>query len=270
MAIPALGTVLCAVDESDTSAAVIYTAAGLAAHPTSKLVILQVKDRLDSDEARTAAKNDLRDLAYRATPGWAAYRETTELAVAAGPPAETILAEAANRGANLIVIGTHRHGRLAQAIFGSVTTHVLRHARVPVAVVPPESMEVIALTNDGPVPHFGTILVPVRLDGGSARQLALASTLSMASNHPINLLHAIPEHADSAEPLARIQELSRALDSHTGVRAIVTHGSLVNVIDDRQQREHAGIVILGRDDSSPGHVARALLQQTHAVVVFVP
>jgi hypothetical protein len=52
--------------------------------------------------------------------------------------------------------------------------------------------------------------------------------------------------------------------------AFFTHGSVVSVILERQQREGAGVVVLGRDHASPGHVARALLQQTHAIIVFAP
>ena len=268
--LPALGTVLCAVDESDTSAAAIYTAAGLAAHPTSQLFILHVTDHISSNGARVEAQRELTELVERSVPGWMSYREATRIGVAAGLPGETIVAEAGRRGANLIVLGTHRHGRLAEVIFGSVTAYVLRHARVPVAVVPPQAKEVIALTNERAVPHVGSILVPVSLEGGSARQLAVASMLSLGSNRPIDLLHVIPENADSAEPLAKLQEMARYVDSREGARAIVTHGSIVEVILDRQRREQAGLVVLGRNESSPGHIVRALLRQTHAVIVFVP
>jgi len=268
--LPALGTILCAVDESDMSAAVIYTAAGLAAHPTSQLIVLHVKGGLQANGARAAAQRDLGELVERAVPGWMSYREATKITVASGSPSEAILSEAARRGANMIVVGTHRHGRLAQVILGSVTADVLRRANVPVAVVSAEAREVIALTSDRAVPHVGSILVPVDLESGSTRQLSLASILSLTSDRPIDLLHVIPENADSSEPLARLQEMARYIDSNAGARAIVTHGSLIKVILERQRREHAGLVVLGRDDASPGHVVRALLQQTHAVVFFVP
>jgi hypothetical protein len=52
--------------------------------------------------------------------------------------------------------------------------------------------------------------------------------------------------------------------------AVVTHWRLVHVIVDRQRRSGAGVVVLGRDVGSPGHVAFQLLDKTRAVVVFVP
>lgn len=56
----------------------------------------------------------------------------------------------------------------------------------------------------------------------------------------------------------------------SGVRSVVTHGSVVQVILDRQRRAGAGVVVLGRDAGSPGQVAFELLEKTRAVVVFVP
>ena len=52
--IPALGIVLCAVDTSSAVAAVLYAGAGLAAHPGSKLIVLRVEDRMDSEAERLA------------------------------------------------------------------------------------------------------------------------------------------------------------------------------------------------------------------------
>ena len=53
-----------------------------------------------------------------------------------GPHAETILREAERLGTDVIVIGSHRHGRLHTLLVGSVAAHVLRGAKVPVLVVP--------------------------------------------------------------------------------------------------------------------------------------
>jgi nucleotide-binding universal stress UspA family protein len=225
---------------------------------------------LGSHDERLAAQVALNDLAQRTIPGWTSYREATDLIAVAGHPAETILAVAAERGANLIVMGTHSRGALAQALFGSVTAHVLRETNVPVAVVPPSSLELISLTERDAIPHLGSVLVPVDLHGGSVRQLAFASTLSRASDREITLLHVIPPEADSHEPLKRLQDMARHVDSQSGIRAVVTHGSLVSVIHDRQLRSKAGVVVMGRDAGSPGRVASELLRRTHAIVVFVP
>jgi len=270
MAVPALGTVLCAVDGSAAAKAVLYAAAGLAAHPGSSLVVVRVVDRMNSQDEREAAQIALNAFAYETIPGWIGYREETQLVAVAGDPAKAILALAEERSANLIVMGTHSRTGLARFLFGSVTASVLEHTRVPVAVVPPSGPELISLTDGSAVPHLGSILVAVDLAGGSARQLAFASTLSLASRREITLLHVIPPEADSSGPLHKLREIAGHVDSHSGVVAVVTHGPLVDVIVDRQKRSGAGVVVLGRDAASPGHVALELLQRARAVVVFVP
>ena len=268
--VPALGTVLCAVDSSSAAKAVLYAAAGLAAHPGSRLIVVRVVGRMKSGDEREAAQIALNALAHETIPGWIGYREETELVAVAGDPAKAILAMAEERGANLIVLGTHSRTGLARLLFGSVTASVLERTKVPVAVVPPSGPELISLTNNGAVPHLGSVLVPVDLGGSSVRQLTLASTLSLASAREMTLLHVIAPKADSTGPLHRLRAIAGQVDCDSRVAAVVTHGPLVDVILDRQKRSGAGVVVLGRDAASPGHVASELLNRTRAVVVFVP
>lgn len=55
--------------------------------------------------------------------------------VADKPSAAHVLDILEQLGCDLIVMGTHGHGRLRQALFGSVTQEVVRRARCPVMVV---------------------------------------------------------------------------------------------------------------------------------------
>ncbi len=55
-----------------------------------------------------------------------------------GAIAETILAEADAREAQLIVMGSHGHGTFAELIVGGVSKVVLRKAKCPVLIIPPE------------------------------------------------------------------------------------------------------------------------------------
>ena len=54
-----------------------------------------------------------------------------------GKTAEAITAEAAEWGADLIILGPSRRGELATRLFGSVTLQVLQHASCPVLVASP-------------------------------------------------------------------------------------------------------------------------------------
>jgi nucleotide-binding universal stress UspA family protein len=57
-----------------------------------------------------------------------------------GQPAKTILREAERQDAELIVVGSHGRGLLFDALVGSVSAEILRHAAVPVLVVPVRGM----------------------------------------------------------------------------------------------------------------------------------
>jgi nucleotide-binding universal stress UspA family protein len=59
-----------------------------------------------------------------------------ERVVVEGPAGEAILRHA--HDAELIVVGTRAYGALAEIVLGSVSRHVVRHARCPVVVVPPQ------------------------------------------------------------------------------------------------------------------------------------
>jgi len=60
---------------------------------------------------------------------------TDEILVSEGNPAEEILKAAEERDCDLIVIGTHGFGRIAEAMIGGTARHVLRNSRKPVLAV---------------------------------------------------------------------------------------------------------------------------------------
>ncbi|MEV1122030.1 universal stress protein [Actinosynnema sp. NPDC049800] len=51
-----------------------------------------------------------------------------------GPAAQAL--EEASRGAAMLVVASHSGGRLRQVVLGSTSTHCVRHATVPVVVLP--------------------------------------------------------------------------------------------------------------------------------------
>ena len=64
-----------------------------------------------------------------------AGRDVTALCVQ-GPTIDTILAQADQLQADLIVVGSHGHGATYDLLVGSVSSGVIRKSKVPVLVVP--------------------------------------------------------------------------------------------------------------------------------------
>ena len=59
--------------------------------------------------------------------------------VANGHPARALLDLAEETGADLIAVGNRGHGGFTEALLGSVSQHVVQHARCPVVVVRDDS-----------------------------------------------------------------------------------------------------------------------------------
>lgn len=60
----------------------------------------------------------------------------TSAVMATGSPAAAVLNEAKRLHAELIVVGSHGHGLLYDALLGSVSAGILRKSPIPVLVVP--------------------------------------------------------------------------------------------------------------------------------------
>lgn len=56
-----------------------------------------------------------------------------------GLPKDEILASAEKWGADLIILGTHGRTGIAHFLLGSIAEYIVRHAKVPVMVVPEQS-----------------------------------------------------------------------------------------------------------------------------------
>jgi len=144
--------ILAAVDGSASSLKAVDLAADLAEKYNAELVLVTVEREyvpeiteelrayaraehitdLASDPGFSAAENVLAGARLKAQAK-AGPRVSTE--VGSGDPAEAIIDLARNRNADLIVIGSRGHGRLAGLLLGSVAQKVVAHALCPVLVV---------------------------------------------------------------------------------------------------------------------------------------
>lgn len=136
-----LGELLVPTDFSDCSNRALEAASRLAEQARGRVALLHVVEpqplpwaegqetllvEADGDELRARFEAALRD-ELRGREG--------DVIVAEGRVAQEIERVAGERGASLIVLGTHGRGRLAQALIGSIAEKVTRSSPLPVLTV---------------------------------------------------------------------------------------------------------------------------------------
>ena len=131
-------TMLAGFDGSAPGCAAIRAAGDLAAALGARVRVIEIArlpDVVNVARFRVGHVDALKEAVgeLRVTGVEAAYEVLDGVDVA-----DTLLSEAARTDAALLALGTHgRHG-VARAVFGSVTTRVVRHATVPVLVACPQ------------------------------------------------------------------------------------------------------------------------------------
>lgn len=139
--------ILVPVDFSDTAQAALLWAAELAERYGARLEMLHVypvPGYVLPDGFVMASPEVHRDVDARARARLAQWLEIANrnraiditCAVSCGQPAAEILRRADDGNADLIVMGAHGLSGLALFLMGSNTDRVVRHAKVPVVVVP--------------------------------------------------------------------------------------------------------------------------------------
>lgn len=138
---------LCAVDFSATAMAGLEYAASLSERPTTRLMVLHVLELLpvvyepsmavpfDFERHRPALERASLEELRKAVPASIRGKAAVEEIVASGRPGSEILREAAERRADLIVLGIHGHNALDRLLFGSTAEYVVRRAACPVLSV---------------------------------------------------------------------------------------------------------------------------------------
>jgi len=142
--LPSYRKILVATDGSDTADLAVLHAISLARQTGATLVATAVVDThaafgagIHRDDVVREELADARRAVER-VEGLAREHGVAVLAdVAEGRTGDTIVELAAEHDADLIFVGSHGQGNLADVILGSVSQHVLRHARAPVCIVRP-------------------------------------------------------------------------------------------------------------------------------------
>ena len=137
--------ILAAVDFSPQSAHALRYAAAMAHACGGRVVAVHALDPLlEAAAARAYAERPLlgdakRELARFAHRTLGRDAAGVEYAVVIGQPCRAILAEAARRHPDVVVVGTNARGGVPKMFFGSTTEALLRRYHGAVLVVPPHS-----------------------------------------------------------------------------------------------------------------------------------
>jgi len=115
---------LAAFDGSDRASRALRAAAEICAKTDAHLDVLTVSASSDEIEARRRAVREI----------LSEFTVVSSFTAVAGHPEEAILARAGQN--DLLAIGSHGHGRIAELVLGSTTERVLRKTAVSVLCVP--------------------------------------------------------------------------------------------------------------------------------------
>jgi nucleotide-binding universal stress UspA family protein len=138
-------SVLCPVDFSDRCRTALQLGVRLARASGARLNVVYVNDPLLA--AAAGATYDEQAMARQTDEELATFLSSTagpdplpggvHIEVAEGKPSEQIVRAAERLGADVIVMSTQGVTGARTIFFGSTTEGVLKHARIPVLVVPP-------------------------------------------------------------------------------------------------------------------------------------
>jgi len=140
-------TIVAAIDFSPVTRAALDALVWLAG-PGERIVLLHVAEPdptfVGLDAGSEAVRETWREELRKEHSRLDAYAEEmrrrgldgVEPDMVRGAIAEEILRTAEQVGARVIVLGSHGHSRLYRVLVGSVAEHVIRHATIPVLLVP--------------------------------------------------------------------------------------------------------------------------------------
>jgi nucleotide-binding universal stress UspA family protein len=178
--------------------------------------------------------------------------------IAAGKPAAEILRGARERGADLLVMGTHGLTGARKMFFGSTAERVLRETHVPVLLAP--TSETGPLQVEDVKRTIRRVLVPVDLGDATARQVHLASSVAEALDATLLVTYVIepyryplPPHISlpsvDAERRARaepaLEEIIQTLPTHVKAEALVAYGDAAEEIAKIAHDRKIELIVMG-------------------------
>jgi nucleotide-binding universal stress UspA family protein len=282
-------SILCAVDLSPESPDVLRAAMTVAERERVPLTVLHVLDPLLVQAARiefergvleSSATKDLEALIAQVAASRGVDASAVRGRLRIGAPDREILAEAAEKPATLLVIGTHGFSGVRRLFFGSTAARVIRRATMPVLALPPRARL-----------DVHRLLVAVDFTTECMHAIKGAAALASRWNLALTLLHAVPPvpgfeqwktflDLDQDKRIERARQelemLAREIASERlAVREIAAGGAPEEVINRVAAEEPGTLVVMGLRAPSllpPGSGATAyrLLCTTTSPVLILP
>jgi nucleotide-binding universal stress UspA family protein len=194
--------------------------------------------------------------------------------VTAGDPIPSILGAADERGANLIVVGTHlRHG-WRRALLGSVSNGVLHGSRCPVLTV--ASHERMA---DSKGSAIRNVLCPVNFTQTAAESLNVAAAIACAFGALLTIVHVVETEDDVtfAHHEERVRRwIAPEIQDICSYRELVVRGGPAERVLDCADDLGADLLVVGaqhkvfRDATVIGATTERLIRFASCPVLVVP
>jgi nucleotide-binding universal stress UspA family protein len=134
---------------------------------------------------RQMAEQQLNDAAAK----WFDKDAKFSTVIASGDPGEQILAVAADKGADLIVMSSHGRGAIGRFVSGSVADRVVRHAPLPVMIIGPEG----DIATDARITR---VIAPLQDSDLSRAALPVAASIAKLTGTPVIVLNVIVPSTD--------------------------------------------------------------------------
>ena len=170
VAYPPFARILVAVDESEPAKSAIDLAAELAGRTAASVRLIHVIDSAQNWTPEFVLSGHVSFEQLRSEGQWLLRRAQKRLGnsisskceLLVGSPIDTIVADARQWNADVIVIGTHGRGRLGTLLIGSTAQGVVQRANCPVLVVGPHTLNrVKAFLKDQ---HINFSTIPHRIE----------------------------------------------------------------------------------------------------------
>ncbi|MCP4872520.1 MAG: universal stress protein [Proteobacteria bacterium] len=263
--------ILVALDGSDPSGFALAYAAGLAARVGSPpMVAIQVVPPFVHMPAvpgvgpgagdlvkENADRQELIQEQLRAEIAPYAKRFDWEAAAAPGAGGRVVAREAEERGAQLVVLGSHGRTGAKRVLLGSFAEEVVRHSTVPVLVVRQPTGGSPEAPNKAP-PAFppARVIAPTDFSDPAHRGVQFAASLAEACDARLELLHALKKGGNAEEAQAHWSREQAEIGHHAPTSPLrIVEGSPVDVIVEAAGDGEGALVVL----SSKGRTGAARL-----------